>query len=112
MIRRLIAFVAGDMTTAEDLGGYPPPETPPLIVRARTDQALAKFLLDVAQAARDRSDAAVAGMQSKATSFLTLVIGLFPLFLAAVALAVPSDSASGVRWIAFGIVAAAVVALT
>jgi hypothetical protein len=107
MLKRLIAFVLGDMVKAEDLSGYPKAEPPPILERAAGDPKLGAFLLTLAIAARDRSDAAVAGIQSKAAAFLTLVIGLFPLFLAAVALAVPPAEATTIRWVAFVLLIAA-----
>jgi hypothetical protein len=111
MIKRLLAFLRGDMTRAEDLSGYPKIESPPVIIRARTDKKLGELLLAAASEARDRTDAILAGVQTKASGFLTLVIGLFPLFLAAIALAVPPETANWVRWLAFATLAAAAIAL-
>lgn len=111
MIRRVVAFVLGDMVAAEGLSGYPKFEMPAIAVVARTDEKLGEHLVGLAKDSRDRTDAIVNGLADKAASFLTLVIGLFPLFVGVLALSVPPEDANIARWIAFALLAISLVAL-
>ncbi|MGO9180218.1 MAG: hypothetical protein ACLQBX_10235 [Candidatus Limnocylindrales bacterium] len=110
MIRRILAFILGDMIAAEDLQ-YPKFDTPTIVVRARADAKLAEYLVGVAEKSRDQSSAALDGIQARASSFMTVVIGLVPLSLAAVALASPPADAGALRWAGFGFVVLSTVAL-
>jgi hypothetical protein len=111
MIKRLLAFLRGDMHAAEDLSGYPKFAMPPIAVIAMKDEKLGEYLVGVAKDSRERTDAMANGLADKASTFLTLVIGLFPLFVGAVALAVPPNEAPPLRWISLLLLAAASISL-
>jgi hypothetical protein len=99
------------MVRAEDLSGYPAHEVPPVVARAMSDADLAQYLVGVAAQSRERTDAVLAGLQTRAGSYLTLVIGLLPLSIAAVAVAIPGRDSTLIVWIGFSLLLAATVAL-
>lgn len=90
-LRRLVGFLTGDMSAAEDIGDVPTVERVPWIDRAGSDanDAVATYALEAAIRSATDSRANVEGIQDRAASLLTLMIGLVPLLIAAVGLAAP-----------------------
>jgi hypothetical protein len=113
VLARLWAFLWGDMQTAEGLGD---PSTVDRVawieeaVAKKSDPALAYALEASRRSAEDASEA-VKSVQDKASGFLTLVIGLVPLLIAAIGLAAPGGTGSLGRWAAFALFLVAAAAL-
>jgi hypothetical protein len=92
-IARLWAFLRGDLRAAENMGDLP--AVPPVawITHAATDEQLAQYALEAARRSAEDAQAAVKGIQDRAASLLTLLIGLVPLMIAAIALTSPPSGA-------------------
>lgn len=89
--RRVYWFFRGDIERAEELDGYPSvPGVPWLEGAGNDDEKVAEYALDAARRSAEHAESGVRGIQDKASAFLTLVTGLVPLSIAAVAI-----SASG-----------------
>jgi hypothetical protein len=96
VLARALAFLSGDFKVAEGLDERPDYPAVPWITASATDEAAATYALEAA--IRTASDAASSTkvIQDKAASFLTIILGLFPLAIAVTVLVVPSGR--GISW--------------
>ena len=105
--RRLLAYFVNDQVTAESLQVRPREPIPDWlarpdwIARAADDAGLAEYALDAARRTCEWADASVAALQSKASTFLALVLGLVPVALGATVFALPGPGSAVLRELPF-----------
>ncbi len=110
-VKRLFAFISGDQMKAEELNvdSYP---MVPWVFRARADERLATYAVEVASRSATFANEAVARIQEKASSTLSFTLTLIPVAgVAAGAALVIQDTAAWNRWTAFSLFAAVMVLL-
>lgn len=101
-VRRLWAFLRGNMDAAEDIGTHPNVPPVPWIEQGAliTSEDVAGYALEAARRSAEDAKAGVEGIQSRAASLLTLLIGLVPLLIAAIGLAAPHGQQALLRLVA------------
>ncbi len=90
--RRIAAYLLNDAATAEALDPVPLGNPPQWLVDATGDQDRATYAVEVSTKSVELADAAVDGLQAKASSHLTFLLALVPFALAATALSLPPSS--------------------
>lgn len=108
MLRRIAAFVRGDMAAAENLGDLPDVPQVDWIQAASLagDATTAEYAREAAERSATDANESVKGLQDKAAGFLTLLVGLVPLLIAAIALTAPAGQDNWARWLALGLLLA------
>lgn len=98
-LHRLWAFLTGNMDAAEDIGAYPKVPRVSWIEQAALIEGedVAGYALEAARRSAEEAKAGVDGIQNRAASLLTLLIGLVPLLIAAIGLAAPHGDQALIR---------------
>jgi hypothetical protein len=84
-LQRIIAFVRGDINTAEKLGEYSEWGPVPWIADSARDEKLATYAVEVTFRGATHASAAVESIEKKASSLLTIVLALIPVGFAVTA---------------------------
>lgn len=94
--RRLWAYIRGQQMEAENIADAPAFDDFVWSEEARADPDLAEYALEASRRSADAAGAAVASLQSKAGSLLTVLLTLMPLAFVGTGFAL--SSTAGPRW--------------